>query len=164
MDKATVRQIAWQLMAHHGLHRWTFELRPFKARLGQCETGRVPGTGVIALGEFYVRHNPEHLVLDTLLHEIAHALVGTRHGHGPIWKRKARELGCIPKACSKEARTPPGRYQATCPACKRTFHRHRKPKPEWYIHCPWCGREEGQLKFVEIEALPLFQGLIEELS
>jgi hypothetical protein len=35
----------------------------------------------------------------TILHEIAHALVGPKHGHDKFWKLKARELGCSAKRC-----------------------------------------------------------------
>lgn len=33
-------------------------------------------------------------VLDTILHEIAHALVGCAHGHDEVWQTKAKEIGC----------------------------------------------------------------------
>ena len=36
---------------------------------------------------------------DTLLHEIAHALVGRRHHHDAVWRAKAREIGCTGQRC-----------------------------------------------------------------
>lgn len=36
---------------------------------------------------------------DTILHEIAHALVGHDHGHDQVWKDKAVELGAKPIPC-----------------------------------------------------------------
>ena len=38
-------------------------------------------------------------ITDTILHEIAHALVGPRHGHNAIWRQKAREIGCTAMRC-----------------------------------------------------------------
>ena len=34
---------------------------------------------------------------DTILHEIAHALVGPGNGHNLKWKKKAKEIGCTGK-------------------------------------------------------------------
>ncbi|SFS03431.1 SprT-like family protein [Agrococcus baldri] len=34
-------------------------------------------------------------VHQTLLHEVAHAMVGPRVGHGPLWRRTAREIGYV---------------------------------------------------------------------
>lgn len=31
--------------------------------------------------------------MDTVAHEVAHALVGPAHGHDAVWRRKAVELG-----------------------------------------------------------------------
>lgn len=45
-------------------------------------------------------------IVDTMLHEIAHALDFINRGrtdHGPKWQRLARELGCKAKAVSKKA-------------------------------------------------------------
>lgn len=36
----------------------------------------------------------EEEVLGTILHEIAHALVGPGKGHGPVWKEMATRIGC----------------------------------------------------------------------
>ena len=41
------------------------------------------------------------LLEDTLLHEMAHAEAWLRHGHrghGPVWRRVARRVGCRPRA------------------------------------------------------------------
>ena len=45
----------------------------------------------------------EKHVLDTILHEIAHALVGSHHKHDAVWKAKCKEIGCDPKATSDVA-------------------------------------------------------------
>jgi SNF2 family DNA or RNA helicase len=37
---------------------------------------------------------------DTIMHEIAHALVGHSEGHNEVWKKKAVELGAKPVTCS----------------------------------------------------------------
>ncbi|HET9982467.1 MAG TPA: SprT family zinc-dependent metalloprotease [Longimicrobiales bacterium] len=45
----------------------------------------------------------ERELLDTLLHEMAHAeafLVWGHRGHGAAWKRVAERVGCEPKACT----------------------------------------------------------------
>lgn len=44
--------------------------------------------------------DPAHVV-DTIRHEIAHALAGARAGHGSVWKMWARTVGAIPVACSR---------------------------------------------------------------
>lgn len=38
--------------------------------------------------------HPKNEIVNTVLHEIAHAIVGPNHGHDDIWKAKAREIGC----------------------------------------------------------------------
>ena len=39
-------------------------------------------------------------VRDTILHEIAHAIVGPGHGHDAVWQTAERRIGCTPKRCS----------------------------------------------------------------
>ena len=38
-------------------------------------------------------------ILDTLLHEVAHAIAGYKAAHGPVWKKIAHELGCSGDVC-----------------------------------------------------------------
>jgi hypothetical protein len=101
--------LAERLMAQLGLTDtgWTFTLDQSLTRLGLCQYG----PKVISLGTVYVVSADEVSVRDTLLHEIAHALVGphvltptgavvrngrgrpAKTGHGWQWRVKAREIG-----------------------------------------------------------------------
>ena len=101
MDLTTARTLATELMTQHGLtaQRWSFRFDRAQKRLGLC-TYR---TRTISVGEVYAAAADEADVRDTILHEIAHALVGSSHGHGPVWKAKARELGCTPKSTGRNA-------------------------------------------------------------
>ena len=78
------------LMRQHGLDGWTVRLDHARRRAGQCDYTR----RVISLSRHYVRHAEPAHIHDTILHEIAHALVGPHHGHDAVWRRKAREIGC----------------------------------------------------------------------
>jgi predicted SprT family Zn-dependent metalloprotease len=73
---------------------------------------------------------PPETVLDTLRHEIAHAIAGPAARHGPAWKAVAIRLGATPRACetSPQAVVKPGDWQVTCPACERTVHLYRRPR------------------------------------
>ena len=146
MDRSKVIGVAAELFRLHRLDvgGWRLEFRNYGHRLGSCCSRR----RLIALNAFYADQNTEAHVLDTLLHEIAHALVGPSHGHGPIWKAMARKLGAVPKACSKTGVViRPGKYQATCPTCARRFHKYRRPKYIVGYYCPSCGKERGRLVF-----------------
>ena len=52
--------------------------------------------------DLMLRGNERHLV-DTLLHEMAHAeawIQSAHRGHGPVWAAIARRVGCEDRACS----------------------------------------------------------------
>jgi len=86
---------AAELMRLHGLKGWRVRLDHARRRAGQCDYTR----RVISLSRHYVRHADETHIRDTILHEIAHALVGPHHGHDAVWRRKAREIGCSATRC-----------------------------------------------------------------
>jgi hypothetical protein len=46
-----------------------------------------------------VDRNGAEEIVDTILHEIAHALVGPRHGHDTVWKAKCTDIGARPERC-----------------------------------------------------------------
>ena len=139
---AGVRQVALELMHRHGLHDWSFGFNRRKRSLGLCVYHRK----AIELSVHLIERNGPEEVLDTILHEIAHALVGPNHGHDAVWKRKCLEVGASPKSCG-QAEMFEGRWRARCNFCGTNFHRHRKPKRLKGWFCRQCGPERGGLKW-----------------
>jgi predicted SprT family Zn-dependent metalloprotease len=138
--------MALQLMAEHGLHDWRFAFNHRKQAMGLCVYHRK----AIELSIYFVeRNNPLEAIRDTILHEIAHALVGPGHGHDKVWKRKCIEIGARPKRCG-EADMPEGRWNAGCGSCGKRFHRHRKPQRARGWYCRTCGPVEGKLAWKQL--------------
>lgn len=123
MDLRHARSLARGLLDLHGLQDWTLVLDRAKTRAGVCR----PHRREIGLSAHLTRLHPEEEVRDTVLHEIAHALVGPRHGHGPVWRAKALEIGCSAQRCSStDVPQVEGPWIGTCPA-GHVRRRHRRP-------------------------------------
>ena len=127
-------EIARSTMNKHGLTDWAFGFDRSVRRFGCCHYQ----TKTITLSEKLVELNNEATVLDTILHEVAHAIVGHSEGHGTCWKAKARELGCTAERCySSDTVTAVNRsFIGTCPSCERKIERHRRKN----ISCGRCCR------------------------
>jgi len=70
---------------------WSFKWKPSAQSLfGQCNYSRK----LIFLQPHATALRPREEVHQTILHEIAHALVGPGQHHNKVWKNKAREIGC----------------------------------------------------------------------
>jgi predicted SprT family Zn-dependent metalloprotease len=135
-----VRRLARDLFAAHGLAGWTFGFNRRKRSLGVCFYHR----RAIELSLPFVERNGPAEVRDTLLHEIAHALVGPGHGHDALWRRKCLEVGARPVRCGRAA-MPEGRWRARCGGCGQEFHRYRRPKRLHGWYCVRCGEARGTL-------------------
>jgi len=138
--RKTVRQLALERMAQHGLHDWMFAFNRRKRSMGLCRYAEK----TIELSIYLVDRNGPDEILDTILHEIAHSLVGPRHGHDAVWKAKCREIGAKPQRCG-DADMPPGRWRARCQSCAQVYSRHRQPKRLHGWFCRSCGPERGRL-------------------
>ncbi|MBA4189508.1 MAG: hypothetical protein C0467_16085 [Planctomycetaceae bacterium] len=131
-------------MAEHGLTGWSFGFNTNLRRAGVCFYPTRTKPGRIELSIRFIDLNSDEDVLDTILHEIAHALTGS--GHDDSWKAKCLEIGARPERCyGEEIEMPKGRWRSTCPSCQKEFHRHRKPKRLVGWHCRACGTERGSL-------------------
>ena len=109
---AEVAAEAERLMSRHGLTGWSFQFEDASKQAGVC----VFGLKVIGLSRLYCLHATDRQVRDTILHEIAHALVGPKHNHDAAWKAVARSIGCAGDRCHKVEFAPP-RYIARCIMC-----------------------------------------------
>ena len=96
MNLNDAEALTLRTMRKHGLTEktgWRFRFDQAFQRLG-CVRGwkRVRG-GTIQLSRDRVLMMKREYVLEVILHEIAHALVGLHHGHNDVWRAKALELG-----------------------------------------------------------------------
>lgn len=127
MDLNIAQCLAINLMSQHNLlaSGWTFEFDRAKRRFGACHYR----TKKISLSAHLVSLNDEARVRDTILHEIAHALVGFKHHHDAVWKAKAIEIGCDGERCysAKEVTRPEAKYIMVCPN-GHSFTRHKRTK------------------------------------
>ena len=84
-----------QLIAQHKLCDWRFYFDTADGRLGKCSYSNK----TISLSEQFCLQASDDEITDTILHEIAHALVGPDHGHDQVWTAKAKEIGCSGERC-----------------------------------------------------------------
>ena len=98
---------------------WDFEINRSKRIIGLCNHA----TNTLLFSSVYIELNKRREVKDTILHEIAHALVGPEEydeseGHDLLWQAVAKGIGARPD---------------------RFADRHIAPKPRWYFVCPVHG-------------------------
>ena len=122
-----IERLANRLMLKHNLPiaGWRFKFDMSKRRFGVCKYR----SKTIGLSAPLCLLNDMANITDTILHEIAHALVGNAHGHDWVWKQKALEIGCNGNRCydSSEVVQPKGKYIAICPSCNYTYNRYKQP-------------------------------------
>jgi predicted SprT family Zn-dependent metalloprotease len=113
---------------------WTFGFDHARTRAGLCNfTDRR-----ITVSRHLAARFEDDEIHQVLLHEVAHALAGPRAGHGPEWRRVARELGYDgTRTHDGSASNELAPWVGTCPA-GHAHYRFRKPaKP---LSCGVCGR------------------------
>lgn len=134
MEPTHALRMARELLTEHGLRDWTVRLDRAKTRAGICRYRE----RVIGLSGPMTRLHSEAEVRDTVLHEIAHALVGPQHGHDQVWRATARSIGCSGQRCvPADAPRPEGPWRGVCPAGHEVT-RHRRPTR---VHsCSRCSR------------------------
>jgi predicted SprT family Zn-dependent metalloprotease len=120
---ARIEHLAQYLMLRHGLKDWKFGWDRAKKRYGLCHFGRK----CISLSIYLTPLCSEKEIQNTILHEIAHALVGVNHGHDKVWKAKALEIGCDAMRCGK-AVVLPKTFVGSCPKCSQKVYRNRRSR------------------------------------
>ena len=121
---AEVEALAGDLLARHmaesGLDpAWSFGFDLATSRGGVCR----PAQKRINLSVSYCHRAKRAEIVDTLLHEIAHAIVGVRHQHDAVWRAKARAIGCTAERCHDVSHTP-ARWVGAC-GCGQRWLRQR---------------------------------------
>jgi hypothetical protein len=116
--------LARRLMDYHGLTGWSIGFDNAKTRAGVCR----PHRKQVGLSRPLTRLHDDGEVRDTILHEIAHALVGAQYGHDARWRAKALEIGCSGNRCMSSINgAVAADWVGTCRAGHRVT-RHRRPQ------------------------------------
>lgn len=131
MEIKKASMIARDLMNYHRLESWSFEMRPMKSWFGFCFAKKQ----IIALSSLLTELNEESEVINTILHEIAHALAPRKAWHNHQWRTIAKAIGCTGRRCyGADVIKPPKAYMGTCPKCARIIEAHRRRR----ISCGRC--------------------------
>jgi predicted SprT family Zn-dependent metalloprotease len=139
MKLERARMLATDLMKYHmGKGNFTFQFDNAFRRFGYNK-GKL-----ISLSKRLVELNSEEEVLNTILHEIAHALTPKDH-HGEAWQMKAKAIGCNGERCySSDVVKPKAKFVGVCPGCDRKIFKLRRRK----ISCGKCGKGKFNSAFL----------------
>lgn len=131
MEMTEAASMARMFMDRYGLSEWRLDFDRARRRAGV--TKYIDHT--ISLSSLIVPLCTAEQVRDTVLHEIAHALVGPECGHGPVWKQMAVMVGASPRATARDMPTPPAPWVGLCPEGHR-IERFRRPRLP--VSCAKC--------------------------
>ena len=137
-DLAAADRLMQELLQRHkasdGLdHEWQarFDLAP--SRAGICNYRHK----LICLSVNYCLRAPEEELRDTILHEIAHALVGPGHNHDLLWQVTARRIGCTAQRCSDVEHTA-GKWIGRCNCSRPILRKRLSTRVRNEGRCPVC--------------------------
>lgn len=134
---------ARQMMKQHGLEGWRLDVSDRLIRT-HAKTNSTQKT--ITFSRVYLENNSEERCMNTLLHELAHAIVGAHHQHDEVWRQKARELGCNGQRLGENDVKVLKKFVGTCPNCSVSYTTNRRKST---AICRPCNRSgSGQFKFV----------------
>lgn len=147
MDLRDAMRNANALMHIHGLDSkgWRVEYDRAVRSFGACHYS----SKRITLSRVLTETATAEQVRNTMLHEIAHALVGHDAGHGPVWRAMHRRIGGtgerIGRATTEQLQAITYRWVGKCPQ-GHEFRRHRLTKAVRYgALCQSCPRHLSRL-------------------
>ena len=130
-----VRTWATALIDLHLDRSWTFGFDNAKTRAGLCNYTHKR----ISVSKYLAAKYEDDEIHQVLLHEVAHAMAGTRAGHGPQWKAIASDLGYEGKRLHDGAIADEfAPWVGTCPA-GHVHYRYRRPTRP--LACGRCSKK-----------------------
>ena len=145
MELNVVKMLADKLLDEHGLIEkgWRFSFDRAKRRAGSCKFSKKE----ITIAKAYAEQQERMEIKNTILHEIAHALVGSQHGHSQIWRKKAKEIGCDASRCHHIVFSKP-KYVLTC--YNRCFEVSRYRVNQSFMQSKICSKCNSNLLLINI--------------
>lgn len=132
MTNSEALRIMNEKLVVYGLREkgWNAELSNTKRALGECRYC----TKTVRVSRHHIECSSADSVIDTILHEIAHAIDFEnrgRSGHDAEWRRVAVMVGATPRANKAHAyniKKPVYKYDVVCPKCGKLGSRNRKSR------------------------------------
>ena len=118
---------------------WSFGFDLAPSRAGVCRYNERR----IDLSVSYCLTATRSEIEDTILHEIAHAIVGPRHNHNAVWKAKAQEIGCAGERCHRVQHSIP-KWVGECGCGQQWF---RQTLQRRMIGNRICGKCSGMIEW-----------------
>jgi len=97
LKEQQIELVARFLMDEYGLNNTSLTFRHMTRTMGQYSKYR----NRIQLSTFFINNKSYRIMVNTILHEIAHALT-PGHKHDQVWKAKAIEVGALPRATASD--------------------------------------------------------------
>jgi predicted SprT family Zn-dependent metalloprotease len=123
---------------------YTFKFGAYKKALGKCNLSEK----IISLSKPWCINNlqEENVLIDTLIHEIAHAIAYELYNdtaHGKAWKMVCKHIGCTGNRTFNllthpTVTPPPGKHKYSCPNCDKKHQFHRILKRQ--TSCGYCAK------------------------
>jgi SprT protein len=154
MELKDVEKLAICLMTEHNLIQsgWKFEFSNAKNEFGHCSCLKKR----ISISKTLSQINSDDEVKNTILHEIAHALMPINEHHSEKWREKAISIGCNGKR-THNAITPKEKYVYCCPVCSKEVLRHNRIKRTHRLACYDCCKQFSKGRFNKKFVLKLKQ-------
>lgn len=150
MKMELVRDYTTSLLPKYGLIHWSFGFDRAVCRAGCCHEYMRK----ITLSRHFVCLNPAPDIQNTILHEIAHALVPYTFGskpHGTLWRKTALAIGCngerLCKALMPQPRMPKHVYTYACTNCGGEHQRRRRSNGACAACCDKYNRGKYDARF-----------------
>lgn len=120
--KESLRVMTRNYMDQHGLSDWSIRIGSARGIAGMCNFSRKQITISLFLANAMTTEN----VTDTILHEIAHALAGSKAGHGDDWKAVCVRIGAKPERCYDTSDIDPSKRHRFIGFCPSNEHNHKR--------------------------------------
>lgn len=179
MTRNSALHMLRQQLDKHGLKDWSARITTAEnSPLGVC----LSSDKTIILSAYHIDIHPDNEVIDTIMHEIAHALT-PGCGHGLTWMDMAKKLGANPIPCSSlylpahiiDAIRSGAKVESVTEETKiEVIHREQKFKvTQLRDKCPICGKiaaekfsfdakdgDGNDCRFITLECFHIFKKII----
>lgn len=108
----------------------------------------------IRLSKWLVEANTDDIVLNIILHEIAHAIAPVGAGHNAAWRSVCKQLGMthISRFVEEGIKgSPAHKWHGVCPICSMVFKRRRLTKHMRSGYCT-CSKASASTPLMWIES------------